>query len=84
GRAARVRTMNAGTIVGEIGLYLGSQTSAAVVAEEAGTLYYLSSDNLKKMENEAPALAAAFHKFVAQHLSERLAETTEILQALSD
>jgi SulP family sulfate permease len=84
GRVARVRTMNAGTIVGEIGLYLGSQTSAAVVAEEAGTLYYLSSNNLKKMESEAPALAAAFHKFVAQHLSERLAETMEILQALSD
>ncbi|MEJ5310308.1 MAG: SulP family inorganic anion transporter [Anaerolineae bacterium] len=84
GHAVRVRTMEAGTIVGETGLYLGAKASAAVVADIPGTLYFLSASNLQRMENEAPALAAAFHKFVAQHLSERLAETTEIVQALLD
>ena len=84
GRVARVQTMRAGTIVGEIGLYLGFQATTTAIADEPCTLYYLSANNLKRMENEAPALAAAFHKFVAQHLSERLAETTEVLQALSN
>ncbi len=84
GQTVRVRTMEAGTIVGETGLYLGAKAAADVVADAPCTLYFLSARNLQRMENEAPALAAAFHKFVAQHLSERLTETTEVVQALID
>jgi len=84
GQTVRVRTMQAGTIVGETGLYLGAKASATVVTDAPATLYFLSASNLQRMENEAPALAAAFHKFVAQHLSEHLAETTQVVQSLLD
>jgi len=39
---------------------------------------------LARMEREDPGLAAAFHRFIARHLSERLLDTTETVQALLD
>lgn len=82
GQPIRIRKAGAGTIVGEMGLYLGTETSAAVVMEQAGTVYSLSADSLCRMEQQDPAVAAAFHKFIAQLLSERLRGATETLGAL--
>lgn len=84
GQTVRVQTMEAGTVVGETGLYLGARSAVTVVMDRPGVLYFLSGANLQRMENEAPALAAAFHKFVAQHLSERLAESAEVWKAVLD
>jgi len=64
------------------GLYLGTPASAIVVADEEGLAYHLSAAALARMEAEAPELAAAFHRFMAQHLSERLVSTTEVLGAV--
>ena len=35
---------------------------------------------LARMERDDPELAAAFHKFIARRLANRLADTTEVLQ----
>jgi SulP family sulfate permease len=78
----RLRTRGKGTLIGEIGLYLGSPASASVVADRPSTIYCLSAEDLKRMEESAPEVAAALHKFVAQHLSERLVGTTRTLEAL--
>lgn len=78
----RLRTRSAGTIVGEMGLYAGLPASASVVADEAGTIYVLSAASLARMEADAPQMAAAFHRFIAQHLSERLLDTTQALEAI--
>ena len=80
----RLRTRGEGTIVGEMGLYLGSPASASVVVDEPSTLYYLSVESFERMEAEAPAMASAFHKFIAQHLSQQLLGTTQTLQTLLD
>ncbi len=82
GPATRLRTRGESAIVGEMGLYAGSPASATVVVDAPGVLYYLSTENLARMEAEAPELAAAFHKFIARHLSERLSTTTQTLQVL--
>lgn len=84
GQTVRVQTMEAGTVVGETGLYLGTRSAVTVVMDRPGVLYFLSGANLKRMENEAPTLAAAFHKFVAQHLSERLAESAKVWKVMLD
>ena len=81
GRKIRLRTMGAGTVVGEVGMYLGSKASASVVTDCPSTVYSLSSDKLSQMEETDPAIAAAFHKFMAQLLSERLVSITDTLQS---
>jgi SulP family sulfate permease len=82
GRVVRLRTMKGGVIVGAVGLYLGIPASASVVADQPTTLYYLSVDRLDEMEEAEPQLAATFHRFVAQLLSERLVSATDTLQAV--
>lgn len=81
GQSLRIRTIGPGTIVGEIGLYLGSPTTAAVVAGQPSTVYMLSSEELMRMERDDPATAAAFHKSIAQVLCERVLTTTGILES---
>ena len=78
----RLRTMGAGTIVGEEGLYLRASAPASVVATQPSVVYRLSFDRLAQLEREAPRVAAAFHRFIAELLSERLVSATDTLQAL--
>lgn len=84
GSIVRLRTMGAGTVVGELGMYLGLPATASVVTDQQCTVWYLSAENLKKMEETDPRAAASFHKFVACILGERLANSNKTLQALLD
>jgi len=84
GRSVRLRTMGPGTVVGEIGLYLRQVRSASVVADEPTVVHRLTAEALERMERNAPDAAAALHKFIAQMLAERLANTNKTLQALLD
>jgi len=78
----RLRTLQPGTVVGEIGLYLGGETTASVYANQDTVLFHLSLARLEEMEAGDPVLAAAFHKLIARTLGERLLDTTESLQAM--
>jgi SulP family sulfate permease len=78
----RIRTLQPGTVVGEMGIYLGSETSASVYANQDTTLFRLSPARLVEMEENDPWVAVAFHKFVARVMSERLIDSTESIQAL--
>ena len=82
GRIVRLRTMGTGTVVGEIGLYLKRYASASVVADQPSTLYFLSADKLREMERDVPEIAAAFHRFIANVLAERLMNSNDTIQAL--
>jgi SulP family sulfate permease len=83
GSITRLRTMQTGTVVGELGFYLGRVASASVVANQPCTLFFLSEAKLREMESDAPEIASAFHKFIIKLLSERLLDTNETLQALT-
>lgn len=74
--------MGAGTVVGELGLYLGYPATASVVTDQPSTLYFLSADSLKRMEEASPEIAAALHKLIARTLGERLATMNETVEAL--
>ena len=80
----RLRTMGAGTIVGELGMYLGNPASAEVIAETDSIVHQLTIEALDQMEAEKPKIAAAFHKYMATMLSKRLIDTNTTLQALLD
>jgi SulP family sulfate permease len=82
GRVLRLRKMGPGTVVGEMGLYLGAVASASVVTRQPSTIYHLSAQDLGRLEREDPKIAAALHNYIAQLLSERLARANNTLQAL--
>ncbi|MCP4583476.1 MAG: Crp/Fnr family transcriptional regulator, partial [candidate division Zixibacteria bacterium] len=82
GQTIRLSTMGEEAVVGELGLYLGTPASAAVIVNQPGTIYFLSIGKLTEMENTAPQITAALHKFMAQRLSEHLLSANDRLQAL--
>ena len=84
GRTMRIRTMGAGTVVGEIGLYLNQHRLASVVTEEPCVIYRLDVEALHRMEQEKPALASAFHEFMVRVLAERVTQQNRTLRALVD
>ena len=79
-RTMRLRTQNAGTVVGEVGLFLGGRRTASVVTEEPSTVYMLSATALQRMRMEDPALALAFHEFIVRLLAERLTTASNMLR----
>ncbi len=82
GRSRRLRAMGPGTVLGEAGIYLGAPRSAGVRASAASVLLRLPVSALDRMTGEAPELAAAFHKFVAATLADRIVTTTSATQAV--
>jgi SulP family sulfate permease len=84
GRTMRIRTMGAGTVVGEIGFYLEQNRVASVITEEPCRMYRFTMTDLRRMEEETPALASAFHEFMVRILAERVTQQNRTLVALVD
>ena len=82
GKSVRLRTMGAGTVVGEIGAYLGVPRTASVVADGICHAYRLTGSMLAAMESERPLLFATFHRFMARRLSQKLADNNRMLEAV--
>ena len=82
GQVVRLRSMTAGTIVGEVGFYLGGTRSASIVVTEAAVIHKLSRDALHRMERELPEAAIALHTFISCALSDRLTNANRMLESL--
>ena len=78
----RLRSMTAGTVVGEIGFYLKKRRSASIVVTEAGVVYRLSHEALLQMETANPQLASAVHVFITCVLADRLSTTNQVIEQL--
>jgi len=78
----RLRTMSAGTVIGEMGLYLGSLRSATVVADTRSILYRLSAEALTLIEHDDLELACAMHRFFINLLAKRLVHANEEIAML--
>jgi SulP family sulfate permease len=77
--------MGAGTVIGEMGLYLGTPRSATVVTESPSVLYRLTLKNFEKLEEEHSVLAGMVHRFIVRTLANRLAHANrEIFHLLKD
>jgi SulP family sulfate permease len=84
GGRLRLKTLGPGTIVGELAFYLHTRRSASVICDTPASVWRFSHDDLKRMSEEAPDLAALFHRRMAVLLSERLAATNRLVQVLLD
>jgi len=82
GKHVRLRTAQSGTLVGEIGLYLGGERTASVLALQPSTLYHLSALAFQTMLENEPDLAAALHRWIAGLLAERLSDNARTIRAL--
>ena len=82
GETIRMRKMGAGTVVGELGMYLNQARIASVVTEEPSVVYRLSRKAIETMEEKNPQTAATFHRFMVQFLAERLINTDKTLKTL--
>ena len=83
-KVVRLRRMSAGSVVGEVGFYLGHVRSATIVVTESGVFQRLSRSALHQMEEDDPQAAIAFHIFTSCVLSERLTNTNRMIEALID
>lgn len=81
-RPVRVRTMTAGTVIGEIGLELGVPRSADVVADTDVRLLRLPATTLERLAVQDPLLAAAVHRYLARLLARRLITSLRTIEAL--
>jgi SulP family sulfate permease len=84
GRTFRLRAMGPGTVVGEVGMFLGGLRSASVVTEEDCTAYHMSEDALNRMSREEPDLSLAFHRYLICVLGERLNSNSRILRGVME
>lgn len=82
GDPIRLRTMGAGTLVGELGFFLATPRTASVVVEEPGTVYRLTNAALATMNEREPELAAAFNRLVATILADRVVNANHTIEAL--
>lgn len=82
GRTLRLRTMGAGTVVGEVGLFLRGTRAASVVTDQPCIVYRLSANALERMNRENPDLALAFHRYLICLLGERLTSSAALLRGL--
>lgn len=84
GQRVRLRSMTAGTVVGEASLYLGTARSASVVADGDCRVHRLSPVRLAALERDEPDLAAALHRSLARLLAARLVDSLRTIEALLD
>jgi SulP family sulfate permease len=84
GKSIRLRSMGPGTVVGEVGMFLGGQRMASVVTEDDCAVYRLTSQALDRMRDEDPPLALAFHQFLVRLLAERLTTTSNMLRSFQE
>jgi len=78
----RLETMRGGRTVGELGFYLGTQRSAAVITDEPSVVYVLTREKMAEIENDDPAAAYAFHRIIVHLLGERVLHLVRAVDAL--
>ncbi|MBF0101272.1 MAG: SLC26A/SulP transporter family protein [Desulfobacterales bacterium] len=82
GKQIRLAAMEAGTVLGEMGLYSRAPRSASVMADTKAVLYRLSIKAFEEMQVDEPFLAFTFHRFVVSILADRIKHLNSQIQAL--
>ena len=78
----RIRTYLAGTVIGEIGLYLGEARTATVIVDNDISGARLDQDSFRRMWEKDPDIAHAFDRAILVLLSRRLSETNRLLTSV--
>ncbi|MEX2450392.1 MAG: SulP family inorganic anion transporter [Rhodospirillales bacterium] len=78
----RVKSYEAGSIVGEVGLYSGAPRTATVLADTEIAAFALTRESFLAMREEEPALAGRFDEVIINLLGKRLAGTNRLVASL--
>jgi SulP family sulfate permease len=79
-----LRRQRAGTVLGELGLFLGVPRTASVVTESPCVFYRLSRVALERLKHENPVLSGEFHEFLVRYLSERVVNSNQTIRSLAE
>ncbi len=82
GSFMRLETMHGGRVVGELGFYLDTKRSAAVVADAPSVVYRLSRNTLAQIEHDDPEAAMALHRIIIHLLGERVLHLVRTVEAM--
>lgn len=83
GRSLTVRTMRAGSILGEMAVYTGSPRSASAHAVQDCVLFRLSVDSYHQLVASNPSEAGQFSSYIVRLMAERLGRANKAVLALS-
>jgi SulP family sulfate permease len=76
----RLRTVSAGTTLGEQSFFTGRPHQTSAVAEVPSVLYRLSHAAMQRLRHDAPQTAMTFQEFIIRSLAERLAYAYEEIE----
>jgi SulP family sulfate permease len=83
GRKHEVRTLMAGSAVGEMGLFRDMPRSATLTAVLPSRVLRLKREHLRQLEAQSPPLAAALYRLLIRQLASRLDQANAQASALS-
>lgn len=78
----RLETMQGGRAVGELGFYMGTRRSAAVVADRPSVIYIMPKATLDRLEKDDAEAAYVFHRIIIHVLGERVLHLVRAVDAL--
>lgn len=84
GQRVRLRTLLAGTVLGEISLYREEPCTATVVADEWCDVLHLTPESFSQLCQVDARVAAELHAFVARTLAGRVSHANRAIRALHD
>jgi len=82
GERTHLRTAQAGTIMGEVGIYAGGRRTATVLADAPCRVDRLSVRGMESMERDDPDLASLVHRAMTTLIADKLAGSNRILEQL--
>ena len=82
GEQIRLRTINMGSVFGEIGFVLEQPRTASIVANMTSIVWTLSRDDLQQLRTDAPEIAFAFEHTLLTILAERITASNKLIKVL--
>jgi sulfate permease, SulP family len=82
GQSVRLRKFLPGTLMGEMAFYTGSKRSASLVADTDATIGVISSESIRRLSLDQPAVAAEFHQMTARLMANRIMSMNAMLRTL--
>lgn len=83
GTSFKIRSIQAGGTVGEMGMYRLRDRSATVIAGEPSSVLRMSDQTMRGIEAKSPQLALSLHKLFVRLLASRLEHSNAQVRALS-
>ena len=82
GLKIRLKTMSAGTFIGELGFFSEAPRSSSVIAEIPTILHRITQDRLEEIKHKNPQIVFSFYEVIARILAERVANQNKTMELL--